>query len=340
VPDDFESECFFIAPIGPESSPERKRSDGVLKFIVAPAAKELNLRALRGDDIAGPGQITLQIIEHVLKAKAVVTDLTGSNPNVYYELAIRHTARLPVVLIAQVGQELPFDVGQMRTIFFDSTDLESAADCRTQIVTHLREAIDGAVDSPVATAVQILNLQGGNAAEQGIAEVLAATDELRTLLNSVHSQVRNFDRYSFPRHLRAPLRDMESAYRQLMILIGEREDELLAQVAKNLALPLEFMLRDMEDVDYGGITTQPTSAQRASLTNKQRDLIRRKRALEEGGVIIESRELPRGEKWGTLVADNGDMLVVELSGGRLANVSKEGATIQEDLDALLLSGDE
>jgi hypothetical protein len=75
-----EQECFFIAPIGKDGSEERNRSDGVLEFIVARAAQELGLRAVRADQLAEPGQITLQVIEHVLGAKAAVADLTSRNP--------------------------------------------------------------------------------------------------------------------------------------------------------------------------------------------------------------------------------------------------------------------
>lgn len=80
----------FIAPIGSEGSEVRERSDGVMEYIVAPAAKDVELRVIRADQIAKPGEITRQVIEHVLGAKAAVVDLTGTNPNVYYEMAIRH----------------------------------------------------------------------------------------------------------------------------------------------------------------------------------------------------------------------------------------------------------
>lgn len=93
----FETECFFIAPIGAPGSDERKRSDGVLKYIVQRAAEKVGLHAVRADELGEPGLITSQVIEHILNAKAAVADLTGANPNVYYELAVRHTAQLPVV---------------------------------------------------------------------------------------------------------------------------------------------------------------------------------------------------------------------------------------------------
>src|ERR1700686_4966934 len=94
-----QKECFFIAPIGEPGSDDRKRSDGVLKFIVDRAAEELGLKAVRADEIGQPGQITHQVISHILGARAVVADLTTRNPNVFYELAVRHTLRLPVALI-------------------------------------------------------------------------------------------------------------------------------------------------------------------------------------------------------------------------------------------------
>jgi len=108
----FEAECFLITPIGAEGSDTRERSDGVMDYIVAPAAEAAGLTTVRADKIAKPGQITRQVIEHVLRAKAAVVDLTGANSNVYYEMAIRHTAQLPTVLIAQQGEKLPFDIAQ------------------------------------------------------------------------------------------------------------------------------------------------------------------------------------------------------------------------------------
>src|SRR4051794_28492494 len=124
------SECFFIAPIGADDSDVRKRSDGVMNFIVQKAAEEFGLSTVRADQISTPGQINLQVIEHVLGARAAVADLTGLNPNVFYEMAVRHTAKLPLVIIAEKGTELPFDIAQMRTIFFDHTDLGDADKCR------------------------------------------------------------------------------------------------------------------------------------------------------------------------------------------------------------------
>jgi hypothetical protein len=185
VPHD--EECFFIAPIGAADSDIRKRSNGVRDFIVKPAAQELGLTTLRADDLDKPGQITLQVIEHVLRAKAAVADLTGANANVYYELAVRHTAKLPVVLIAEQDEisKLPFDISQMRVIGFDHKDLASAAAAQEQIKAHMLEGVGGAVDSPIATAINLEALEQGNSAEKAIAELVTRVDGLTTVMRQV-----------------------------------------------------------------------------------------------------------------------------------------------------------
>ncbi|HZV72578.1 MAG TPA: hypothetical protein VFF79_02575 [Conexibacter sp.] len=142
-------ECFFIAPIGEAGSAVRERSDVVMEYVVTPAAHSLGLVTVRADAIAAPGEVTRQVLEHVVNAGASVADLTGANPNVYYEMAVRHAARLPTVLIAERGERLPFDVAQMRTIFFDHTSLRSAAACTDAIAQQLRAALHGAVGSPI-----------------------------------------------------------------------------------------------------------------------------------------------------------------------------------------------
>src|SRR5262245_11520148 len=99
--------CFVIAPIGKENSPERRRSDQVFKHIISPAAAACGYEAIRADNLSKPGLITSQIIEHLVTDQLVVADLTGHNPNVFYELAIRHVVKKPVVQIIQITESIP-----------------------------------------------------------------------------------------------------------------------------------------------------------------------------------------------------------------------------------------
>ncbi len=66
----------------------------------------------------------------------VIADLTGANPNVYYELAIRHAVKKPIIQLISKGEKLPFDVGDMRTIPIDTADAFKAVD---DITASLKE---------------------------------------------------------------------------------------------------------------------------------------------------------------------------------------------------------
>ena len=121
----WDSICFYITPIGTEDSEERKHSDLFLSSLVEPAVSELNLRVVRADKIGQQGLITAQIIEHVKNSKLVIIDLSFLNPNVFYEMALRHACRMPVVHIIRKADPIPFDVSQSRCIVIDDTDIYS-----------------------------------------------------------------------------------------------------------------------------------------------------------------------------------------------------------------------
>ena len=213
-----------------------------------------------------PGQITLQVINHILGAKAAVADLTGLNPNVFYELAVRHTARLPVALIADKDCKLPFDIAQMRTIFFDHTDLRSADQCRRDIVTQLREAIDGAVDSPIATSVDVRNLQGGTAVERNVAELVTTMEQvtstqrqdglaLRRIQRNIERMMDRDGRVS-PAAVRAAASAMADLHR---LVIGKGDDELM-QALGRLEDPIEYLASESGFVSRRPLRDIPDTA--------------------------------------------------------------------------------
>jgi hypothetical protein len=230
---DFEHECFLIAPIGEEGSDVRRRSDRVLRYIVEPAAKELGLAAVRADEIAAPGQITLRVIEHVLHARAAVADLTGRNPNVFYELAVRHTARLPVALI--VGKDeptLPFDLQQMNTIRFDHTDLESADRCRRSIVAHLSAALHGAVDSPVTTSADLRLLAADSWMDEKLAQFFESMrTTLQTYAASNQTVVEVLRSVDLPRS--------REAERKVEALLGEAVERVVEETRESFFVQLD-----------------------------------------------------------------------------------------------------
>lgn len=120
--------CFIISPIGDEDSDIRRTSDDLLKYVFRPAAEQCGYSVIRGDEVAAPGQITEQMTDLLLHAELVIADLTNHNPNVFYELAVRHATGKPVIQVTERKTPIPFDLKDFRTIVFDGSKSMGAAD--------------------------------------------------------------------------------------------------------------------------------------------------------------------------------------------------------------------
>ncbi|HTZ67499.1 MAG TPA: hypothetical protein VMB83_08530 [Roseiarcus sp.] len=106
---EFETTCFYITAIGEDGSEQRKHSDLFLGSIVESAVQPFSLKVVRADAIDKLGMITPQVIEYILRSRLVIADLSFHNPNVFYELALRHATRMPIVQIIRFGDKLPFE---------------------------------------------------------------------------------------------------------------------------------------------------------------------------------------------------------------------------------------
>jgi hypothetical protein len=104
--------CLVICPFGPEGSEERKRSDEIFNYLIKPVAEEKGYETKRLIDEANPGFISGELMQRLYQADIVIADITGSNPNVFYELALRHSMARPFIHISEDTDNIPFDVAQ------------------------------------------------------------------------------------------------------------------------------------------------------------------------------------------------------------------------------------
>ena len=86
-----------------------------------------------------------------------LTDLTGNNANVFYELAIRHAIRKPYVQIIQKGERIPFDVAGIRTIELDHTNLDSVVAAKDEIKRQMEFTATNVakIESPISVALDL-----------------------------------------------------------------------------------------------------------------------------------------------------------------------------------------
>lgn len=156
--------CFIISPIGdrlaPRGTPPRQAYEENIQMweeVFEPACKELGLEAIRADKVSEPGEITEQIFVYLRDSPVVIADVTGGNPNVMYELGLRHTRDLITVQVGQHGR-LPFDINTIRTLQFKRTE-GGLIELHDALIEMLRTALEGG-GKPV-TATRVWNEPGG-----------------------------------------------------------------------------------------------------------------------------------------------------------------------------------
>ena len=184
--------AFVISPIGEPDSPTRKRADQILNYVIEPVVSEFGYKAIRADKISKPGVITSQIIDHLLNDHLVIADLTGRNPNVFYELAVRHTVRKPIIQMIQEGERIPFDVSTTRTIQINHEDLTSV-DKATKELRRQIEAVEKnptLVDSPISMAVDLQSLkQSSDPESKTIVDLSTAIQEISLMIKDIQHQL-------------------------------------------------------------------------------------------------------------------------------------------------------
>jgi len=192
--------CFVVSPIGdalaPLGSPGRANYEQSIMMwskVFEPACTIFGLTVVRADKIADPGEIPNQIFTYLRDSEVVIADVSGANPNVMYELGLRHSRSSITIQVGEY-ERLPFDVTTIRTIQF-VRDEAGLIDVRNQLVEALRVALTTGPTDLRATAVftQGDGTGGANVAddarrsaepdddveaeEPGIVEVLAAGEE-------------------------------------------------------------------------------------------------------------------------------------------------------------------
>jgi hypothetical protein len=100
--------CFVLMPF-------REPFDEVYEDHIEPIVKHCGLQCQRADRIFSTQPVLDDIRDAVRRAKVIISDLTGNNPNVYYETGLCHSMGKQVVLVTQ-EDGAAFDVQHFRRI--------------------------------------------------------------------------------------------------------------------------------------------------------------------------------------------------------------------------------
>lgn len=180
--------CFVICPIGGNGTEKRIKSDLVFHYIIEEALSEENYEITRADLITESGKISTQIVNKLLNADLVIADLTDQNPNVFYELAVRHATKKPFIQIAEIDTELPFDVSDMRTIFYKLDEPDKLLHAIKELKKFIKK-LDGnsklAFNSPITETILYNQIaQTGTDQEKMLANIMQGINNINNELSS------------------------------------------------------------------------------------------------------------------------------------------------------------
>lgn len=267
--------CFIVGPIGDENSPVRLLADWMLHGVIKPVleAEEFGYLVKRADHEAEPGSIASAVINELTSADLVVADLTGFNPNAFYELGIRHTLRLPVVHMIAESVKLPFDNADQRTIFVDFADFHKTEKAKISLANAVRAInADGyELTNPVIQAVGLKELRASSDPKD---RVIASLEERLTNLEqekreSLESKASDIY-YSKARDLIYP----KLANRDLFASDPETRKRLLKIVGREGGMPntVSALAQAIEDADNQRTRPQTTSTISKAIEDAERKI--------------------------------------------------------------------
>jgi tetratricopeptide (TPR) repeat protein len=136
--------AFVIMPFG-----KKKLADGtevdcddIYKRLIQPAIDATGLVAHRADADRQGGSIHLDMFQDLLLSEFVVADLTMDNPNVWYEIGVRHALRSGGTVMTYAARDrLPFDIAGQRMQRYTLKDGKLDPDRLEQEQTSLTAAI-------------------------------------------------------------------------------------------------------------------------------------------------------------------------------------------------------
>lgn len=127
--------AFVLMPFAEEFS-------DVYRYLIAESLTSAGYDVMRADDILSQNNILSDIVSGIISSDLIIADLTGSNPNVYYELGIAHTLNKNVILLTQDISELPFDLRSYRVISY-SLHFANMNQAKKELCELASEAIKG-----------------------------------------------------------------------------------------------------------------------------------------------------------------------------------------------------
>ena len=146
--------CYVSIPFGRRPNPVSGTLvdyDQIYQEIIRPTVEHAGLTCSRGDEFTGGGLGLKSIYTLVMGSDLMIADVSVANPNVMYELGIRHaTSARPTILLASSDARVPYHLTFTRHLRYG---VDPTGNVTGPAMDDLRIQLGRAIDMIVKTHV-------------------------------------------------------------------------------------------------------------------------------------------------------------------------------------------
>lgn len=116
--------------------PFTKDFDDIYKLGIKDCCQQLDFLAERVDEQIYSDTILERIYRQIKISDVIIADMTGRNPNVFYEVGYAHALGKSCILLTQSAEDIPFDLKHHRHIVYDGSIGKLKSALTNELIWH------------------------------------------------------------------------------------------------------------------------------------------------------------------------------------------------------------
>jgi hypothetical protein len=227
--------CFTIMPFG-------GWFNDYYETIYRPAIESAGLVACRADDLFRPSTIVHDIWEYTQKASVILADLSGKNPNVFYELGLAHALAKPAILITESIDDVPFDLRALRVLEYDKNEPRWGENLQVRITNAINEVSAAPLQSVLPAFLSVSQTAKPKPISEGEKNILELRRDIDLLRNEV----------SHLRVSRRPIGPNQAKERISNYVSQGMPTEMIVRRVRDMGVPTAWILRQIDALSAPG----------------------------------------------------------------------------------------
>ena len=241
-----ESICLVIMPFSDPKGYDEGHFRKVYEQILSPAIEKAGYVPYRIDENVGSTMIHGKLLEQLINAPMVLCDLSSKNPNVLYELGIRHAFDKPVVLVQEKGQDHIFDIAGLSTTSYRK---ERLYDVVLEDQDAIAEAVRQTAEAKKFSIMSLIRLTPATINQE---KALSEDDRLEVILSDISERMRRIEgqvsdtTYSIGHIMENEIQRQRDSARRDFLLRVRNAQSVLSSIRKSESISFSSIMRTVE----------------------------------------------------------------------------------------------